>query len=612
MMPRYRKIALGGCLSATLEDRPDGTTLMRSTEALDAYPSSMNERFLHWATVKPETVLVAQRRQQGDWVSITYGDMMKRVVVLAQAFLDRKLSVERPIAILSDNDLEHFCIGLAANWVGIPYCSVSSAYSMISSDYAKLKHILATLTPGLVYASGPGYGKAIAAAVGPEMEVVLGSGQLAERAVTRFDDLLSAVPSEAVARANASVNAETVSKFMFTSGSTKAPKGVPITQGMWCANQQMIAQVMGFLKTEAPVLVDWLPWNHVFGGNHNVGLVLYNGGTLYIDDGKPTPNGIKVTLHNLREISPTVYFNVPKGFEEIVAAMEHDVPLAERFFKRVNAFMFAGAGLSQQVWDRLDALAERTVGERIQMLTGLGMTESAPANLFAVSPHVRSGHIGLPNPGVEAKLVPSEGKVEIRFRGPNVMRGYWRNPEQSAEAFDSEGFYQTGDAVRFVDPADPQQGLFFDGRIAEDFKLSTGTFVSVGPLRAKVIALGAPLVQDAVVTGINRDDVGLLILPRLDECRALAQLPADAAPRDVLAHERVRGHLQAMVDRLWAEGTGSATRVKRAVVMSEPPSIDRGEVTDKGSINQRAVLQHRAALVDALYEGRAEGQFGPR
>ncbi len=383
---------------------------------------------------------------------------------------------------------------------------------------------------------------------------------------------------------------------------------------MLCSNQQMIRQTLAFLADEPPVLVDWLPWNHTFGGSHNIGIALYNGGTLYIDEGKPTPAGIDETLRNLREIAPTVYFNVPKGFEEIVAAMATDVALRRSLFARVKAFMFAGAGLAQSVWDQLDRLAEATVGERIPMFTGLGMTETAPSCTFAVRPGLQSGHIGLPCPGVEAKLVPdaSSGKVEVRFRGPNLMPGYWRAPEASAAAFDDEGFYRTGDAVRWVDPAEPQRGLFFDGRIAEDFKLATGTFVSVGPMRARIIAAGAPCVQDAVIAGMDRDEIAALLIPRLDECRRLAGLPPSVRrPRQCFSTRAVTAFFQSLADTLWRQGTGSATRVAMCHVLSEPPSIDRGEVTDKGSINQRAVLTQRAALIEAIYAGDDPGTLRP-
>jgi feruloyl-CoA synthase len=385
---------------------------------------------------------------------------------------------------------------------------------------------------------------------------------------------------------------------------------------MICANQQMIRQCFGFLAEEPPVLVDWLPWNHVFGGTHNVGIALYNGGTLYIDDGRPTPAGIAETLRNLREIAPTVYFNVPKGLEEIARAMEHDTLLRDTLFSRCRAMMFAGAALSQQVWDRLHAHAEAAVGERVRIMTGLGMTETAPTCTFAVGTDVASGHLGLPVPGVEVKLVRDDttgGKTEIRFRGPHVMPGYWRAPEQTRAVFDDEGWYRTGDAVRWLDPSDPQRGLFFDGRTAEDFKLSTGTFVSVGPLRARIAAAGEPCVQDAVITGLNRDEVGALVFPRVDELRRLAgdAVAAEAPLAQLLQAAPVRAFFQRLIDRLAAEATGSASRVALLHVLAEPPSIDLGEVTDKGSINQRAVLAHRDALVQALHDGRDPLAYRP-
>jgi feruloyl-CoA synthase len=602
--PRYRAARVGGCLQAVVEPGDGGVTRLRSTEPLGAYPAVMTERLEHWAHVAPQRTFVARRDHGGDWRRISYAHMLVHAQAVGQALVDRGLSAERPVAILSDNDLEHLTLAFGAMWAGVPHVPVSPAYSLLSQDHAKLRHILGTVTPGLVFASGAAYAKAIAAAVPPDCEVVLAQGELPGGATTAFAELMATRPGAAVAAAHASIGPDTIVKFLFTSGSTKQPKGVINTHRMWCSNQQMLRQTLAFLADEPPVLVDWLPWNHTFGGNHNVGITLYNGGTLYIDDGKPTPAGVGETLRNLREIAPTVYFNVPKGFEEIAAAMERDEPLRRHFFSRVQAFMFAGAGLSQAVWDRLDALGERSVGERIPVFTGLGMTEAAPTCTFAVKPGVRSGDIGLPCPGVQTKLTPQDGKLEIRFRGPNLMPGYWRAPEQTAQAFDDEGYYCTGDAVAWIDAADPQRGLRFDGRIAEDFKLATGTFVSVGPLRARVIAEGAPYVQDAVVTGLNRDEVGLLVFPRIDDCRRLAAQAPDASASEVLRAPAVRHFFQQLIDRLWQAGTGSASRIACLTLLTEPPAIDRGELTDKGSINQRAVLAHRAAIVDAMHDGR--------
>ena len=618
---KYRDAHVGGCVEALAEQRPDGTLLLRSTEALGWYPERLTDCLEQWAAEAPDRTLVAKRGGDGPWQRISYAQMLERVQVVAQSLLDHGLSVDRPLAILSDNDLEHLTLALAAMWAGVPYAPVSSAYSLVSQDYGKLRHILGLITPGLVFASDARYAKAMASVLPADVPLVLtegaaqagsADGLLAGRLVSGFDSLLAAQAGPALAAAHAAVGPDTIAKFLFTSGSTKAPKGVINTHRMLCANQQMLRQCMRFLAEEPPVLVDWLPWNHTFGGNHNVGLTLYNGGTLYIDDGKPTAQGIAATLRNLREISPTVYFNVPKGFEEIAFAMDNDKALRDSLFKRCQAFMFAGAGLSQAVWDKLDAHAEASVGERVRIITGLGMTETAPACTFAVGTDVRSGHIGLPLPGVLAKLVKDAGtgdKMEIRFKGPNVMPGYWRAEEQTRDAFDEEGFYRTGDAAKLIDPQDSNRGLMFDGRTAEDFKLSTGTFVSVGPLRAKIILAGEPCVQDAVITGLNRDNVGALLFPRADECRKLAGLPDSATLPEVLHHAKVRAFFQTLANRLHQDASGSASRVARLHVLAEPPSIDKGEATDKGSINQRAVLSHRDALVQAMYDGDQADPF---
>jgi feruloyl-CoA synthase len=418
--------------------------------------------------------------------------------------------------------------------------------------------------------------------------------------VTPFESLCATVASPAVDAAIAATGPDTIVKFLFTSGSTKLPKAVINTQRLWCANQQQMAQSMPVLAEKELVLVDWLPWNHTFGGNHNVGMVLYHGGTLYIDDGKPTPALIGETLRNLREIAPTVYFNVPTGFEAIANAMQTDDLLRKTLLSRVQMFFYAGAALAQPIWDSLYQSQEREVGERIVMGTGLGMTESGPFGIFVTNPFVQAGDLGVPAPGLELKLVDTQGKTEVRYRGPNITPGYWRNAEETAGAFDEEGFFKTGDAVKWIDETDVHLGLKFDGRIAEDFKLATGTFVSVGPMRSKIIAAGAPYIQDVVITGLNMKEVGAMVFPT-PAVRALSGMASDAALSDVLASAPVLAKFQAIVNELAKSGTGSANRIARLCLLSEPPTIDKGEITDKGSINQRSVLTHRADTVTALH-----------
>jgi len=605
-LPRYRPLAFG-VTRANLRRTDDGVQYLRAETDLQPCAARMTDRLLHWAASDPQRLFMARRERladgtTGDWRRITYGEALQAARAIGQALLDRGLSAERPLALLSENSLEHALLALGCLYAGVPYCPVSPAYSTVSQDYDKLRHVLDTLTPGLVFAAdGARYARAIAATVKPGTEVVLAQGELPGREVTRWSTLLDTQPTPAVDAAMQATGPDTITKFLFTSGSTKLPKAVINTHGMWCANQQQMRQSMPVLAEEPPVLVDWLPWNHTFGGNHNVGLVIYNGGSLYIDDGKPTPALMAETLRNLREVAPTLYFNVPTGFEAIAHAMKADPVLRRNLLSRVRMFFYSGAALAQPVWDLLHEMQEAEVGERIVMGTGLGMTESSPFAVFVTNPQVKSGHLGLPCPGMELKLVPVDGKVEVRYKGPNVTPGYWRSPEATAEAFDEEGFFRTGDAVQWIDPSDHHLGLRFDGRIAEDFKLATGTFVSVGPLRARIIAAGAPYVQDAVITGLNRHEVGALLLPT-PAVRKLAGLPDDAPLQSVLESAPVQAHFQKVADQLAAQATGSANRVARLHLMHEPPSIDKGEVTDKGSINQRAVLKHRDALVQAFHD----------
>jgi feruloyl-CoA synthase len=603
--PKFRALTFG-VTRVDLRDGAPGVHYLRAEQALQHHVTRMTDRLQHWAENAPERIFMARREKlagggTGDWQTVSYAQAWSRARSIAQALINRGLNAERPVVILSENDLEHALLALGCLVAGVPFVPTSPAYSLVSQDYDKLRHVLKTVTPGLVFAADAArYGKAITAAVGAEVEVVLSHGALDGRRSTAFADLLATPATAQVDAALQATGPDTIVKFLFTSGSTKLPKAVINTQRMWCANQQQMLQSMPVLASEPLVLVDWLPWNHTFGGNHNFGMVVYNGGTLYIDDGKPTAALMAETLRNLREIAPSVYFNVPTGFEAIANAMKTDDLLRKTLLSRVKMFFYAGASLAQPVWDSLYASQEKEVGERIVMSTGLGMTESGPFAIFVTNPNVKAGDLGVPTPGMEIKLVDLDGKTEVRYRGPNITPGYWRAPEETAAHFDEEGFFCSGDAVKWIDETDIHQGLKFDGRIAEDFKLATGTFVSVGPLRARIVAAGAPYIQDVVLTGINLKEVGAMVFPT-PAVRALSGLPASAPMADVLASAPVLAHFQQVIDALALSATGSASRIARLCLLAEPPTIDRSEVTDKGSINQRAVLTHRAETVEALH-----------
>ena len=605
--PKFRPLRFG-VTRVTLKDGVPGTHYLKADQELQAYPDRLTDRFQHWATNKPNQTLFARRVKLadgtlGDWRHVTYAQAWATARNIAQALINRGLNAERPVVILSENSLEHALLALGCMVAGVPFVPTSPPYSLISQDYDKLKHVLRTVTPGMVFASDTRYAKAIAATVSSDMEIVMNEGGIEGQQVTSFEALCQTPATSQVDAAIAATGPDTIVKFLFTSGSTKMPKAVINTQRLWCANQQQMMQSMPVLAEAPLVLVDWLPWNHTFGGNHNFGMVVFHGGTLYIDDGKPTPTLMHETLRNLREIAPTVYFNVPTGFEAIALAMQTDDLLRKTLLSRVQMFFYAGAALAQPIWDSLYESQEREIGERIVMGTGLGMTESGPFGIFVTNPNVSAGDLGVPTPGLELKLVDMGGKTEVRYRGPNITPGYWRNAEETKGAFDDEGFFCTGDAVKWIDETDVHLGLKFDGRIAEDFKLATGTFVSVGPLRGKIIAAGAPYVQDVVLTGINLKEVGAMVFPT-PAVRALSGLAADAPLADVLSSAPVLAHFQNLINELTKTATGSANRIARMCLLSEPPTIDKGEITDKGSINQRSVLTHRADTVAALHEER--------
>ena len=605
--PQFRPLRFG-VTRVTLQDGVPGTHYLKADQELQAFPDRLTDRLQHWAQHKPDQSLFARRVKLadgslGDWRHVTYAQAWRTARNIAQGLINRGLNAERPVVILSENSLEHALLALGCMVAGVPFVPTSPPYSLISQDYDKLKHVLRTVTPGMVFASDARYAKAIAATVSSDMEIVMHEGGIEGQQVTSFEALCQTPATSQVDAAIAATGPDTIVKFLFTSGSTKMPKAVINTQRLWCANQQQMMQSMPVLAESPLVLVDWLPWNHTFGGNHNFGMVVFHGGTMYIDDGKPTPALMHETLRNLREIAPTVYFNVPTGFEAIALAMKTDDLLRKTLLSRVQMFFYAGAALAQPIWDSLYESQEREIGERIVMGTGLGMTESGPFGIFVTNPNVSAGDLGVPTPGLELKLVDMGGKTEVRYRGPNITPGYWRNDEETKGAFDDEGFFCTGDAVKWIDETDVHLGLKFDGRIAEDFKLATGTFVSVGPLRGKIIAAGAPYVQDVVLTGINLKEVGAMVFPT-PAVRALSGLAPDAPLADVLSSELVLAHFQNLINELSKTATGSANRIARMCLLSEPPTIDKGEITDKGSINQRSVLTHRADTVAALHEER--------
>lgn len=599
--PRIRQVSLGPS-EIVLERRPNGVIYARSPYPLGPYAEKMTERLDYWATHAADRTLFAQRAPDGSWRRLTYAAAQKQARSIGQALVNRGLSAERPVAIVSGNDIEHALLGMGAMYAGVPYAPISTAYSLVSSDFAKLRHIFALLTPGLVFAaSGLAYRRAIEAVLPPDADLVVHADPLP--GATLFSDLLATSPGPTLEAAHAQIRADTVFKILFTSGSTGTPKGVINTHRMWCSNQQMACQVLAFITEEPPVILDWTPWNHTFGGNADVGLIMYNGGSFYIDHGRPTAGHFEESLRNLRDIAPTMYFNVPKGFEALAPHLRSDAELRKKFFSRLKMMYYAGAGLSQHVWDELEQLAIQTCGERILMLSGLGSTETAPHALFADKDEAcRAGHVGVPAPGVELKLVPAGDKLEARLRGPNITPGYWRQPELTRAAFDEEGFYKLGDALRFVDESAPRRGFAFDGRLAEDFKLSTGTWVSVGPLRARLLRHFAPYVQDVVIAGHDRDYAAALIFPELNACRRLCPDSIDrATAAEVLASPAVRSVFESLLNDFARASTGSSNRIVSAILLDEPPSLDAHEITDKGSLNQRAVLHRRAALVEELY-----------
>ena len=585
------------------ETRPDGTMILRQEAGLPDWPRSMTARFMEWAEADPDRPWLSERGPDGDWVRITYGEGARAIRSIGSALLDHGLSVERPLLILSGNSIAHALMALGAQHVGVPSAALAPAYALAGEDRGKLAAVRDQLTPGMVFADHAArFLPAISAVFDPSVPLVSLTGTAADRVTLAHADLLATPASAAMEAAHRAVDGDTVAKFLFTSGTTGSPKAVIQTQGMLCANQMMVADAYRF--PEPPVVVDWAPWNHTASGNKVFNMVIHNGGEYWIDDGRPTPDGIGRTLRNLREVAPTWYFNVPLGYQFLLDAMEPDEALARTFFSRVRMLMYAGAGMSQPVWDRLTAMADRHVPGGVPIISGLGATETGPFALYYAHRIEKPGNVGIPAPGVVLKLVPQDGKLEARLKSPSVTPGYWRNPGLTAEAFDEEGFYRLGDALRFAVPGQPEAGFLFDGRLAENFKLASGTWVAVGALRAALVNALGGMAADAVIAGEGRDDLRALLVPNWSRLREVAGL-ADGPEAGVLAHPAVRAALAAGLSAHAAAATGSASRVVAVMVMEEPLSFEKGEITDKGSVNQRAVLRERADLAAALWAGDA-------
>jgi feruloyl-CoA synthase len=592
--------------------RADGSIWLKSAAPLREATRCVGDWLEHWARQTPERIFLGERSDvEAAWTLLTYKDALRQVRAGASWILAQGLSAGRPLVILSDNSIDHALLALAAMHAGVPAAAISPAYSLMSRDFDKLKSMIALLEPGAIYVSSTKPFAAALAAIKPLHTARIISGDADGSEAISCRSIVATPETPEVASAFAALTPETIAKFLFTSGSTGTPKAVINTQRMLTSSQQAKAQTWTFLEN-APdplVILDWLPWSHTFGANHNFNLVLRNGGTLYIDGGKPAPGLFATSLANLRSVMPTVYFNVPRGFDMLIAALRGDDELRRRFFSEVRFAFYAGAALPQNLWDAMEELSIGTVGRALPMVSAWGSTETSPLATDCHFQAQRSGNIGVPIPGTELKLVPSGDKLEVRVRGPNVTPGYWKAPQLTAQAFDADGFYLIGDAVTFADPDRPELGLFFDGRVAEDFKLNSGTWVSVGTLRVAGITALAPLAQDIVISGHGGDHARFLVFPNFAACRAIAGLSDHADVSEVIADEKVRAAIASGLAKLRMQsGGGSSGHATRALLLAEPASVDGGEITDKGYINQRAVLTRRASAVAAL-EDDASGEW---
>jgi len=569
-------------------DLDDGAFILANPQPLGEIARCVGEWLDDWARRTPNALFLAERDAAGEWRKLSYGEVRSQIGKIAQSLLDMGLGPEEPVVALSDPGIDQALLMLATLHIGRPFSTVSSAYSRLSRDFGKVRHALRELRPGLVYAVDAAVYKPAIEACSPSCPVLVSQSAETLAGSLRFDGLLRGIESPQVAHAFQSIEPGTHAKYMLTSGSTGHPKIVINTHRMLCANQKQIQLAWPFLKEEKPIIVSWLPWSHTFGTNYNFNMVLANGGSFYFDEGRPMPGLIEKTVQNLREVQPNLLLNVPRGFDSLVSLMEADEAIARDCLGRVRVVFYAGAALTQNCWDRINVQIDKVIGERVLFSSSLGSTETSPVGTYL---HWRSDDprcVGLPVAGMQMKFIPNGDKLEVRMKGPQIFPGYLRDEARTAEAFDEDGYYKIGDAACLIDPARPEKGIAFNGRVAEDFKLATGTWVSVGSLRIKAVSLLAPYAQDVVVTGHDRNEVGLLIFP---------------TPKARQADSRaLRAHVCEALEKIKEQnGASLSLTPKRAIFLSEPPCIESGEITDKGYINQRLVLRQRAEIVDRLY-----------
>ncbi|MDO4433258.1 MAG: feruloyl-CoA synthase [Alysiella sp.] len=599
-----RAVRLGG---HAIDVRQDGGTFyITPKEALKPYPQILAERLYENAEKYPDRLFVAHRAQSGEWEGYTYAQTLQAARNIAQALLPYQLTADKPLMILSENSMASFLLNFGAMLAGAPYAFIAPAYSLLAQTPDKLQYVIEKLTPGVFFAGdGKGFRRHLEACGQLGKPIITTTGDLDGHGCLKFQDFLDTTATDAVEDNLKNVTTDSIAKFMFTSGSTALPKIVPTTHKMLCSNQQMLRQTLAQLEDEPPVLLDWLSWHHTFGGSHNMGIALYNAGTFYIDDGRPTPDRFAETIRNLHDISPTMYFNVPIGWAALANALQDDAALRETFFKRVKLFFFGGASLSQDLWQKLSDISYAHCGEKIRIMAGLGMTETSPSCTFTTGPaNLEAGFVGFPAPGCEVKLVPVQDKLELRVRGPHVMQGYWRHEDGRAN-FDEEGFYCTGDGVRLLNPDNIEDGLVYDGRIAEDFKLFTGTFVNVGELRSRILIAGNELIEDVVLVGEGKDEIGALVFAKPTVTRRMAKMP-DADWSDVLRQTDVQNWFANFADKINEGYTASSKRIARFYLMERAADVGIGEKTDKGTLNQRKLRQNRSVEIEALYDDNRE------